>query len=72
VLKVEDGCIELPTTPGLGVDLIVDEILRYPSVRNVATLPGEDGWAYEPGTAHENLYFQTRLSRARKLRRSTG
>jgi galactonate dehydratase len=70
VLQVVDGCIELPTTPGLGVDLVVEEILRYPSVRNVATIPADDGWAYEPGTASENLYFQTRLSRARKLRRS--
>ncbi|MCB9967160.1 MAG: mandelate racemase/muconate lactonizing enzyme family protein [Geminicoccaceae bacterium] len=68
-LRTEDGHLRVPDTPGLGVDLVLDEILKYPSVRNVATMPEDDGWAYEPGTAGENIYFQTRLARARKLRR---
>lgn len=69
VPRVEDGRLRVPDTPGLGVDLVLDEIARYPSVRNVAEPPPDDGWAYEPGTVDEGVYFQTRLSRARKLRR---
>jgi galactonate dehydratase len=49
---------------------VLDEIDRYPSQRNVADLPPDDGWAYEPGTVEESVYFQTRLARARKLRGS--
>ena len=68
-LRTEDGHLRVPDAPGLGVDLVLDEITKYPSVRNVATMPEDDGWAYEPGTVAENIYFQTRLARARKLRR---
>ena len=69
VLKVENGALAVPDTPGLGVDILADEIAKYPSVRNVADLPPDDGWAYEPATNQEATYFQTRLSRARKLRK---
>lgn len=69
VLKVEDGALAVPDAPGLGVDLVLDEIAKYPSRRNVTDLPPDDGWAYEPGTVDEAVYVQTRLSRRRKLRR---
>ena len=45
-----------------------EEVARYPSRRNVADMPDDDGWAYEPGTVSEAVYFQTRLGRRRKLR----
>ena len=66
--KVVDGCLELPTTPGLGVDIVPEEIAKHPSVRNVSILPEEDGWAYEHGTVGEAVYFQTRLQRRLKIR----
>lgn len=68
VLKVEDGHLPLPTTPGLGVDFVVEEVGKYPSIRNVHDIPVDDGWAYETGTGQEYPYVQTRLKRARKLR----
>jgi galactonate dehydratase len=68
-LRTVDGHLPVPDAPGLGVDLVVEEILKYPYRRNVAVPPEDDGWAYEPGTVDESVYFQTRRSRARKLRR---
>jgi galactonate dehydratase len=69
VLEVTDGCLPLPTAPGLGVELVKDEIARYPSRRNVAAAPPDDGRAYTPGTVDEAVHVQTRLARARSLRR---
>jgi len=68
VLKVEDGHLPLPTAPGLGVDFVIEEVSKYPSVRNVHDIPVDDGWAYEPGTGEEYPYVQTRMKRAKKLR----
>ncbi len=69
VLKVEDGAIRVPEAPGLGVELVKDEVARYPSVRNVSDPPADDGRAYVEGTADEAVHVQTRRARARKLRR---
>ncbi len=69
VLKVENGTIRVPDTPGLGVELVKDEVARYPSVRNVADPPADDGRAYLEGTADEAVHVQMRLARARRLRR---
>lgn len=69
VLKVEDGWIPIPTAPGLGVELVKDQIARYPVRRNVTTPPKDDGRAYVPGTAAEAVHIQTRRARARTLRR---
>lgn len=63
-----DGCIALPTAPGLGVDIVEEVIARYPHVQNVALPPDEDGWSANAGTAAEHLYVQTRLPRRRKIR----
>jgi len=65
-LQTVDGCLPVPDGPGLGVDLVLEEILKYPSTRNVATFP-EENWSFEPGTGREHPYFQTRLSRRRKI-----
>jgi galactonate dehydratase len=70
VLEVVDGAIALPTAPGLGVDIVEEVLDRYPASKNVRDVPGDDGWAFEPGTADESVYFQTRLRRRTRLRRS--
>lgn len=67
VLKAENGALPLPTAPGLGVELVEEEIEKYPSTRNVAEMPGNEG-AYEPGTFGECVYFQPRLRRRSRLR----
>ena len=68
VLKVENGAIRVPETPGLGVELVKDEVARYPSVRNVSDPPADDGRAYVEGTADEAVHVQMRMARARRLR----
>lgn len=68
VLKVVDGHLPVPDAPGLGVELVEDEIARYPSVRNVGDMPLDGSGAYEPGTVDECVYFQTRLGRRARLR----
>ncbi|MDT0683141.1 mandelate racemase/muconate lactonizing enzyme family protein [Roseicyclus sp. F158] len=62
---VEDGHIRVPDTPGLGVDIVEDEIARYPASLNVILDPGEKH--YQPGTADGYPYFQTRYRRSRLL-----
>ncbi len=69
VLKVENGAIRVPEAPGLGVELVKDEVARYPSLRNVSDPPADDGRAYVEGTADEAVHVQTRRARARRLRR---
>lgn len=63
-----DALAAVREAPGLGVDLVLEEIARHPSRRNVTDLPPDDGGACEPGTVGESVYFQTRLQRRRKLR----
>jgi galactonate dehydratase len=60
---VEDGHLKVPDAPGLGVDIIEDEVARYPSRRNLVSNP--DPAHYEPGTAESFPYFQPRSRRAR-------
>jgi galactonate dehydratase len=69
-LRVVDGHLKVPDTPGLGVDIVVEEIEKYPSRRNVRDISAEDGTAYAAGTATELPYFQTRFERRLTLRRS--
>ncbi|WP_426289857.1 mandelate racemase/muconate lactonizing enzyme family protein (plasmid) [Ensifer adhaerens] len=68
VLQVVDGHLPVPDAPGLGVELIEEEVGKYPSQRNVSDMPADDGRAYEPGTASECVYFQPRLQRRARLR----
>ncbi|MEO1016987.1 MAG: mandelate racemase/muconate lactonizing enzyme family protein [Pseudomonadota bacterium] len=66
-LKIVDGKLPVPDAPGLGVDLVEEELDKYPVSKNVRSVPGDDGWAFNPGTADENVYFQTRFRRRRVL-----
>lgn len=66
--KVVDGHLAVPDTPGLGVDIVVEEIAKYPSRRNVRAISPDDGQAYAVGTAQEMPYFQPRFERRSKLR----
>jgi galactonate dehydratase len=66
--KVVDGHMKVPDAPGLGVDIVVEEILKYPSRRNVREIGLDNGTAYALGTASEVPYFQTRFERRQKLR----
>lgn len=63
-LDVEDGHIVVPDRPGLGVDLNIDEILKYPAGVNVAGSTAKYLGSYEPGTAEERLYVQPRRARS--------
>ena len=60
-LKVEAGHMLVPTRPASASTSIEDEVLRYPSTRNVGDATGQ----YEPGTEREHVYVQARLHRAR-------
>ena len=56
--ELRDGSLLVPDAPGLGVDIIVDEIARYPADRNV----GIPNYASHcaPGTGNEFPYLQAR------------
>lgn len=63
-LELQNGHIVVPDRPGLGVELNLEAIARYPATRNVG-IPGSPGQnAYEPGTFDEHVYQQTRWRRA--------
>jgi galactonate dehydratase len=63
-----DGHLLVPDVPGLGVDIVEDEIAEYPSATNVVVDSGAN--QYEPGTASQSAYFQGRLRRS-SLRRTS-
>lgn len=62
-LEVRDGHIVVPDRPGLGVDLVVEEIERHPPGVNVIGPNPKFAAAYEDGTAAESLYVQPRRGR---------
>lgn len=61
VLQQKDGFLAVPDAPGLGVDIVEDEVARYPSTQNVSMAVG----GYETGTDGEYVYIQMRRQRAR-------
>ncbi len=65
---LRDGKLLVPEAPGLGVDIVEDEIAKHPSMLNVVAHPTAEN--YEPGTAPESPYFQTRRGRNRVWRRT--
>lgn len=66
--SLSDGQLLVPDAPGLGVDIVEDEIAKHPSMLNVVIRPTEGN--YESGTAHEAPFFQPRRGRNRMWRRS--
>jgi galactonate dehydratase len=61
----KNGFLDVPNTPGLGVDINEEFIAKLPSQRNVSIAGG----GYEPGTEQEYVYVQTRLHRAAAFKR---
>lgn len=57
---LEDGCLVVPDRPGLGIDLHLDEVAKYPPGHNVSA-PNTS--SYAPGTEREFVYTQPRWSR---------
>jgi len=64
-LETVDGHMLVPDRPGLGTDLILEEIDKYPAGTNVAGDSAKFLGAYEAGTSEERLYVQPRRSRAK-------
>lgn len=62
------GKLKVPDAPGLGVDIVEDEIAKHPSVLNVITQ--QTAGNFEAGTHKEYPYFQARRGRNRLWRRS--
>ena len=63
----ENGFLNVPDAPGLGVDIDEDFVARFPSLGNVSVPVSEASGAYVEGTYGEHVYVQTRLPRARYL-----
>ena len=68
-LVVEDGHIEVPIAPGLGVDIVEEEILKHPPGHNSGIRGTARMNAYEAGTFGESVYVQMRLKRQQALTR---
>lgn len=64
----DNGALIVPDAPGLGVDIVEEEVAKHPSIRNVA-LGG--GAQFNPGTESERVYVQTRLGRYKFTGRNT-
>lgn len=62
-LEVVDGHVLVPDRPGLGVDIVLEEIARHPPTGNVAVPTSQALAAYAAGTADERLYIQPRRQR---------
>ena len=63
-LEMQAGHVLVPDRPGLGVDLVIDEIEKHPAATNVAGGTAAYWKSYEPGTETERLYTQARRGRA--------
>jgi galactonate dehydratase len=64
-LEFVDGHAIVPDRPGLGVDLVIEEIAKHPPGTNVASHNQKYLSAYDDGTGIEALYTQQRRLRAR-------
>jgi galactonate dehydratase len=64
-IGTEDGHMLVPERPGLGTDLILEEIAKYPPGTNIAGDSAKFLNGYEDGTADERIYVQPRRGRAR-------
>jgi galactonate dehydratase len=64
-LETKDGEMIVPERPGLGTDLVLDEIAKHPQDTNIAGDGAKFLSGYEEGTAEQRLYTQPRRARAR-------
>jgi galactonate dehydratase len=64
-IETENGYMLVPERPGLGTDLILDEIAKHPPGTNIAGDSAKYLSGYEDGTADERIYVQPRRGRAR-------
>jgi galactonate dehydratase len=71
VPKTVDGYLPVPDSPGLGIDIVEDAVVRYPSKKNVAVSGSPETGAYEAGTFDEQIYFQTRYHRRKAFSRTS-
>lgn len=67
--QVDNGFLIVPDTPGLGIDLNLDEIAKYPPGHN-ASVPNTG--SYAAGTGDEFTYTQPRWSRVSAFGLETG
>jgi galactonate dehydratase len=63
-LETKDGHMLVPERPGLGTDLILEEIAKHPPGINIAGDNAKFLSGYETGTSDERIYTQPRRSRA--------
>ena len=66
----KDGHLDVPTAPGLGVDIDEDFVAQWPSEMNVSVPVSESSGAYAEGTYGEHVYVQTRRKRGVYFRKS--
>ncbi|MCH4895044.1 mandelate racemase/muconate lactonizing enzyme family protein [Sphingomonas sp. SFZ2018-12] len=71
-IDVVDGHVIVPDRPGLGVDLILEEVARHPPGHNVQAGGERYLAAYAAGTADERVYFQARRARASQFKSIEG
>jgi galactonate dehydratase len=64
-LETRDGEMVVPERPGLGTDLVLEEIAKHPQGTNIAGDGAKFLSGYENGTAEQRLYTQPRRARAR-------
>lgn len=64
-IETEGGHMLVPERPGLGTDLILEEIAKHPPGFNIAGDSAKFLNGYEDGTADERIYEQPRRGRAR-------
>ena len=63
-----DGYLAVPDAPGLGCDIDEETVALYPSQGNVMAPQIEGNRSYNPGTAAEYVYVQTKFGRERYFR----
>jgi galactonate dehydratase len=63
-LETRDGHMIVPERPGLGTDLILEEIAKHPPGVNIAGDSPKFLSGYEANTAEERIYTQPRRGRA--------
>lgn len=58
-----DGYLPVPDAPGLGIDIVEEEILKHPPGVNCEIRGNARTNTYAPGTFEEHVYVQARIER---------